>query len=76
MLMRLLDKSGEVAHSSERRETNWTCGVMEGVTLEVEKFLTSSHGVWTFGYNRQTVSQHQKKRLSKLLGFIRPWCYY
>lgn len=54
MLMGPPDKSGEVAHSSERRENNWTCGMLEGVTLEVEKFLTSLRKVSTFGYNKQS----------------------
>lgn len=31
MLMGLPDKSGEVAHSSESRENNWTCGMLEDV---------------------------------------------
>lgn len=64
MLMRLQDKSEEVAHSSERRENNWSCGILEVVTLEVEKFLTSSPKVWTFGYNRQSKSHSQKEQLS------------
>lgn len=67
MLMRLPDKSEEVAHSSERRENNWTCGTLEGATPEADKLLTSSHEVWTFGYNGQPVSGSQKEQLSKLL---------
>lgn len=55
MLMRRLPD--EVAHSSERRENNWTCGI-----LEVEELLTSSHKVWTFGYIRKSVSHSQKKQ--------------
>lgn len=44
MLMRVPDKSVEVAHSSERCENNWTCGIWESVTLgvvEVKRISTS-----------------------------------
>lgn len=72
MLMRLPDKGGKVAHSSERRENKWTCETLEGVTLEVDKLLRSSHEVWTFGYNGQSESFSE----GAIKQITRPWCYY
>lgn len=42
MLMGLPDKSGEVVHSSERRENNWTCEML----VEMRRSSQHSHIRW------------------------------